>query len=358
MTQPKISYHVDFSLSKINEADEEYQARLDYDIEEINSLARDIEINGQRNPIGIKQKNDYYQVLYGFQRTKALKKLGKTTAKVNLYEELTDSEAREQAISDNMRNCSLTEKEQAIECFKLKNQGYSIEKLCELFSAKKSVIYNFLSIAEADKATQYCLHKGYISLNHAVELLREKELSKRLEKLRQILIHNWSIRTLKQNGEGTTTKGFPILCPKTMARKEPNDCKDCEFFTGIKTVGYRKLCLEYDPKIKKYLPARKRVLICNATIPTDIKQLFDFKLQKIVNYIPYGNFGKEELEEIIKQHIGSSSQKDFENSDLYREWWDQNEYESTIKELKQFLEEKREQTKIASEKTEEAKTWV
>lgn len=255
----KVRYREDFPINSIDGADEEFQSRLDYDEEEIERLARDIEENGQRNPIGVRKKEGgRYQIIYGFQRVKAIKLLGKDTVKANVYEGTTDPEAREQSISDNLRHSDLTDVEKALACLRLKEKGYSTHALCGLFGAKKSTIYNYITAARLDPTTRYCIHKGIISLNHGVELARVKEVSKRLETLRQVVGWRYSVRDLKRwlaDGESPIValpvNGWIQVCPKSLKMESLEDCENCEHYKG-RGEGGRVAC-SYAPTLEPEL---------------------------------------------------------------------------------------------------------
>ncbi len=114
----------------------------------------------------------------------------------------------------------LTELELSLRCKQLKDSGLDVSKLCEIFGVKKSVIYNYLKVAEVDEPTRDCLQLGIISLNHAVELARLED-SKRLETLVSVVSHRWSVRQLKewiQTGNGPSMwlslEGWIPICPK------------------------------------------------------------------------------------------------------------------------------------------------
>ena len=162
----KVRYEEDFPLALIDETNEEFQARLDYDDEELQSLLQDIRENGQRNPVGLVRKGARYQLIYGFQRLKVIKELGWKTVRANIYEDATEKELHIHSISDNVRLAQLTDLEKALKTKSLKEMGFSTEELCELFSVKKSAIYNYLTVADLDETTRECLQRGLISLNH------------------------------------------------------------------------------------------------------------------------------------------------------------------------------------------------
>ncbi len=57
--------NLQINLRDIDDTDETYQPRLDYDTEEINALAEDIKQYGQRNPIGVEPIGEKYRIIYG-----------------------------------------------------------------------------------------------------------------------------------------------------------------------------------------------------------------------------------------------------------------------------------------------------
>lgn len=267
----KVTYRENFPLSLINESDHEFQPRLDYDEGILQALAEDIARNGQHNPVGLYQKGDYYQVIYGFQRVIALKRLGWDTARANIYEDATWEELHEQSISNNERHLDLGDLEKALYVKALQEKGFTIPRLCELFGVNKSAIYNLLTVADLDDSTRECLHRRLITINHAVELARYTDVSKRLETLMKVLSHKFSVRDLKRwmgQGSGPTVwvplLGWIELCPKflTMVQIEKAEsaeemakrglhprvieqnvknqqahrlesCEECEYFRGL-----------------------------------------------------------------------------------------------------------------------------
>lgn len=233
----KVTYEENFSLSLVNENDREFQPRLDYDEVALEALSRDIAKNGQHNPVGLYQKADYFQVIYGFQRVIALKRLGMDTARANVYEDVTWEELHEQSISNNERHLDLGDLEKALYVKDLQEKGFSIPRLCELLGVNKSAIYNYLTVADLDDTTRECLHRRLITLNHAVELTRYADVSKRLEILRDVISHQASVRQLRRlKAEGrwgpftVGVNGWVEICPKVMHLVVIEECRECSYF--------------------------------------------------------------------------------------------------------------------------------
>lgn len=256
----QVRYEENFPLELIDEANEEFQARLDYDEGELNALLQDIQQNGQRNPLGLIKREDHHQLIYGFQRLKVIKELGWKTVRANIYEDATEKELHIHSISDNVRQAQLTDLEKALKTKSLKQMGFSPEELCELFGIKKSAVYNYLTVADLDETTRECLQRGLISLNHCVELARLQN-SKRLEKLKIVLSLQLSVNELKTRHYHTrmlALDGWVNICPESMHMKPLYECKECPYHEGIKEKGDRRwVSCNYDhehpisPPLKK-----------------------------------------------------------------------------------------------------------
>lgn len=173
-----------FPIKLLDLEDKTFQARFDYDQRKIENLARDIEKFGQREPIGIRKslsKKGKYQIIYGFQRVKAVKLIDHDTLKAEVYRDITERECQQLSVRDNEMHGDLTQVEKALQCKRLSKQGWTIEELTESFNVKKSAVYNWLKVAGLDYITLGLIHHGYISVYHGLQLTKV-DFSRRLEK--------------------------------------------------------------------------------------------------------------------------------------------------------------------------------
>lgn len=192
-----IKYEENFPLKLIDETNDEFQARLDYDEEELESLKQDIAQNGQRNPVGLIQKGDRHQIIYGFQRIKAIRGLGLESVRANIYEDASQKELYNQSFSDNIRHEDLSDLETALSLRFLKEQfNYSIEELGQMLGRKSVTVYNLLRLTRLEDEIQRAIHKGQISLTQAMEISRFPDF-KRLKILDQAIKEEFSVRHLK-----------------------------------------------------------------------------------------------------------------------------------------------------------------
>jgi len=244
----KVTYEENFPLSVVDENDQEFQARLDYDETALEALSKDITKNGQHNPVGLVQKGGYYQIIYGFQRVITLKRLGRDTVRANIYEDASWEELQEQSISNNERHVDLNDLEKALYIKQLKDKDFSIDRLGELFGVKKSVIYNYLTVANLDDTAKECLRRRLISVNHAVELARCDDFSKRLENLRRVVSFQLSVREMKARSftRKLALKGWVSVCPSTMRMVPLFECEKCKHFRGLTGEDNKSVVCEYE----------------------------------------------------------------------------------------------------------------
>ena len=75
-------------------ADTTFMPRLDFDERRFKSLSEDILRFGQRNPIGLRENEERFQVIYGWNRIKAFQLLGRDEIEARNYGEISDLEAQ------------------------------------------------------------------------------------------------------------------------------------------------------------------------------------------------------------------------------------------------------------------------
>lgn len=213
----KVRYEGNFLLELIDETNDEFQARFDYDEEELKSLVQDIAQNGQRNPVGLMQKGNRYQIIYGFQRVKAIRRLGWESVRANIYEDASQRELYSQSFSDNIRHEDLSDLETALSLHFLKEQfNYSIEELGQMLGRKSVTVYNLLKLTTLEYEIKTAVHKGQISLTQAMEISRFPDF-KRLKILDQAIKDDLSVRQIKALRDmGKDIKKVTLSMPTSM----------------------------------------------------------------------------------------------------------------------------------------------
>ncbi len=96
-------------LSQLDLEDDTFQTR---ELANLEGLTKSIEAEGQQNPVLLRLKPDKkWQIVAGFRRIGALKQLKREEVKARLFDELSDEEAVELSILDNLYQEGLSEEE-------------------------------------------------------------------------------------------------------------------------------------------------------------------------------------------------------------------------------------------------------
>lgn len=244
---------MDIDVDAVRVDDETFQARTRYDSEKLDNLTEDMEKFGQRNPIGVRphpdsrsgNDTDEYQLIYGFHRAKAARRLEWETITATIYGDVSTGQALELSIRDNTMHHDLHDVEKATQAAKLKNEGWSVDELCDVYNVGKSAIYNWLAVADLEPELLGLIAHDYLSLSHGVQLAKIDDEDRRLYFAEFTVKHRIAVKQLKEfreTGTGPTvylyTNGWVPMCPLDLKIKSPTKhCDDCEYFGGVEDGG-------------------------------------------------------------------------------------------------------------------------
>ena len=349
----KTSHYVsDFPISKISES-EEFQARTEYDEDSITNLSKKIEAGTQLDPIHLWHRGEDYLKLAGFCRTRAIKKLGHSTIKVFVYEELTEREAWEVSIETNEDRVDLAPDEKVSNIVTLREKGIEAEWIMDKYNLNRTGFYNLLSLKDMDSVSKYCLHRGLIQVNHAVELMRVKEESQRWNYLKTIMSFRLSVRDTELLIKGLLQwewKRRRQLCPKKIAEKAEEfgcdiaigldgvpkvlTCLTCSYYGGLsepvkeEQVEQKKVLSKDGISIgliKEYANLSKFKVQCSYSLPKELEPIvkFGYTFKEVTKQVDVREDGtviedKEQMsaEKIkwIEEHPFTEDSKDTMNS--------------------------------------------
>jgi hypothetical protein len=171
--------HDAFPLRQVNLDDRRFMSRLDRDAWEaqVQALMVEIEQQGLLAPVGIARLagEQQYVVVYGFTRSAAVARLGWTTIRANVYEDLDEPDARMLNAGDNAWHTQLTDWERALQLRKLRAIGIPVEStnggpsLTRIFGMSKRTIFNWLGVVGYDcPALHQALADKTLGLQHAL----------------------------------------------------------------------------------------------------------------------------------------------------------------------------------------------
>jgi ParB-like chromosome segregation protein Spo0J len=150
--------HEAFPLERVNRTDRRFMSRLDREAwdTQVTALMAEITQHGLMNPVGLVKPaaESSYVVMYGFTRTEAVSRLGWSTIRANVYEDLDDTTARMLNAGDNAWHQQLTDWERALQLRKLRASGLPVESaigepcLTRLLGMSRRTVFNWLRIVE------------------------------------------------------------------------------------------------------------------------------------------------------------------------------------------------------------------
>lgn len=176
-----------------------YQPRRRLDQEALEELARSIQEHGVIQPVVVRQAGDgQYELVAGERRWRACQVAGLTEVPA-LIRELTDREAMEMAMVENLQREDLTALEEArayralIEDF-----GLTQEEVAMRVGKSRPYVANMLRLLHLPEVVQSYLEQGLLFAGHARALLSLEQRAEQEEVAQAIVAEGWSVRETEQ----------------------------------------------------------------------------------------------------------------------------------------------------------------
>ncbi len=147
------------------------QPRKNFDEEALNELASSMKKYGVLQPLIVKKKDDYYEIIAGERRWRAAKLAGLKELPV-VIKEIEDVEAAEIALIENIQREDLSPVEEAKAYKRLTEEfGLTQEELAERVSKSRSAITNSMRLLNLDERVLALLEEGKLTGGHARTLI-------------------------------------------------------------------------------------------------------------------------------------------------------------------------------------------
>lgn len=173
------------------------QPRLDFDREELESLADSIRQKGVIQPLIVRRKagRDVYEIVAGERRWRAAQLAHLHEVPV-VIRDLNDSEVLEVAIIENIQREDLNSIEEALGFRQLMTRfGHTQEKLAEALSKSRSHVANLLRLLTLPTDVQDLVRSGSLTAGHARALIGNPKAS---ELAVQIVSKGLSVREVER----------------------------------------------------------------------------------------------------------------------------------------------------------------
>lgn len=190
-----------------------YQPRTHFDEKSLEDLAQSIQEIGVLQPIIVRKSGDHsYEIIAGERRWRAAK-LADLESIPAIVKELTDSQASEAALIENIQRQDLSAMEEACAYQSLIDQfGYTQEQMSGRIGKSRSHIANMLRLLSLPEYVQALVNEKKLSAGHARALIGQDNID---ELVQQILDQNLNVRDIeKRKKKSKTTPTEPVHNPQ------------------------------------------------------------------------------------------------------------------------------------------------
>jgi len=181
---------IDINIVKPNP----FQPRKYFDVFQLEELAKSIKEYGVIQPIMVRKKDDYFEIIAGERRFRASQKLGNKTIPA-IVRKMTDRDVAEVALIENLQREDLNFFEEA-EGYKRLIQEFNLtqDDVAKRVGKSQSTIANKLRILKLPTEIRENISTDVITERHARALLKVEDKSMQLSILKEIYENELNVR--------------------------------------------------------------------------------------------------------------------------------------------------------------------
>jgi len=191
-----------------------FQTRTRFDEAQLNDLANSIKASGVVQPIVVRKllNSDRFQLITGERRLLASKKAGKTHIP-SIVREVSDEQAMEMTIVENLQRADLNPMEQARAYQRLAHDfKMTQEQMATRTGKERASVANFLRLLKLPEVVQNKVENGELSFGHARTLLA-------LDSPESIAAAAQKVQALSMSVRQTETYVHGLMNPETKQNK-------------------------------------------------------------------------------------------------------------------------------------------
>jgi len=174
-----------------------FQPRKEFNPDAIEELAHSIKEKGVIQPLLVRNKGDYYELIAGERRLRACKSLGLNEIPI-IVKDVDDKDSLEYALIENIQREGLNPIEEAhayqhlIDKFQVTQ-----EKISEVLGKARTTIANTLRLLKLPHEIQDELKKGRLSFAHGRALLEVEDENRQRKLMQETISKGLSVRELE-----------------------------------------------------------------------------------------------------------------------------------------------------------------
>lgn len=175
-----------------------FQPRTVFDEERIEELSQTIRTHGVIQPIVVRDMGEYYELIAGERRWRAVQKLGLPTIPA-IVRGMSDTQAASVALIENLQREGLTSIEEAMAYQKLiELHQLTQESLAQRLGKGQSTIANKLRLLNLPQEVQQALLNRKITERHARALLSLPDAESQLSMLKEIMEKELTVKETEE----------------------------------------------------------------------------------------------------------------------------------------------------------------
>jgi ParB family chromosome partitioning protein len=173
------------------------QPRKDFDEEALKELSQSIQQYGVIQPLIVKKRKDYYEIVAGERRWRAAKLAGLKKVPV-IVKDYSENEIVEIALIENIQRENLNAIEEAL-AYKRLMEDFSLkqEEVAKKVAKSRTSVTNSLRLLKLDERVQDMLSKEELSMGHARALLAIEDGNQQVEVANKVIDEKLSVRDIE-----------------------------------------------------------------------------------------------------------------------------------------------------------------
>lgn len=185
-----------------------FQPREDFDSQSIEELAQSIKEKGVIQPLLVRRKGDYYELIAGERRLRAAGVLNLKELPI-IIKDVEDKDSLEMALIENIQRQELNPIEEA-HAFQYLIEKFAVtqEKISEVLGMSRASITNTLRLLKLPQEVQAELKKGRISFAHGRTLLEIEDENQQRRLTQLVISRDLSVRELENMVKRRRPKGL------------------------------------------------------------------------------------------------------------------------------------------------------
>lgn len=218
----------------------EFQPRKDFDEHKLEELAASIKEHGIIQPIVVRPKDGFYEIVAGERRWRAAR-INKLETVPAVVKEFTDGEMMQIALIENLQREDLNPIEEAM-AFKTLMDEFDMtqETLSKKIGKSRSVIANSIRLLNLPKELQLMLSKGQLTSGHARALLSIENPEEQINLAKQIIENGLTVRDVEKLVKKPKSGDLKALKQKPQKKLDPN-------------------CIQIEEKLKRFLGTQVKI---------------------------------------------------------------------------------------------------